>query len=147
MLWNLGFRFVSVCFTGARHFYGSGYAVSSDGWSLGCGLGHLLFLQRSSLMLGHRLDACASHLMRCTSYVMPCASCLMFGHCLDACASCVEPGTPWVTEASSFAVIFHFFPVSGIILLKFIYLDFAWIYHHLSHDGSMDDVVAVWTLC
>jgi len=32
----------------------------------------------------------------------------MLGHRLDACASCVEHGTPWVTEASSFAV-FSFF--------------------------------------
>ena len=100
-------------------------------------------------MLGHRLDACALHLMRCASYVMPCASSLMFGHRFDAYASCVELGAPWVTEASSFAVIFFrfFSPVSGIILLKFVYLDFACIYLHFSHDGSMDDVVAVWTLC
>ena len=59
----------------------------------------------------------------------------------------MEPGAPWVTEASSFAVIFLFFPVSGIMILKFIYLDSADISLHFSLVGSMDDVVAVWTLC
>ena len=60
-------------------------------------------------MLGHRLDACASHLMLCASFGMSCASSLFAWASFDACASCVEPGAPWVTEAFSFAVFFFFF--------------------------------------
>jgi len=38
------------------------------------------FLRRYSLMLGHRLDACASHLMLCASFWMSSASSVMLGH-------------------------------------------------------------------
>jgi len=37
----------------------------------------IYFLQRWTLMLGHRLDACASHLMLCASFGMSCASSVM----------------------------------------------------------------------
>jgi len=108
MLWNLGFHFVLLYFQVLDNVW---VWVCCFGWWLvtGSWLGPFTLLQRSSLMLGHRLDACALHSMHCASYVMPCASCLMFGHRLDVCASCVEPGAPWVTEASSFAVFFIFF--------------------------------------
>jgi len=106
-------------FTGAR--LGSGYAVCSIGLSLGV-VEVSYFTQRSSLMLGHRVDACASHVMLCTScgclFIALDALCIVLDvFCIvcdawasfDACASCVEPGAPWVTEASSFAVFFFFF--------------------------------------
>jgi len=74
-------------------------------------------------MLGHRVDACALHVMLCAScgcffitldalhivldvFCIVCDAWASF----DACTSCVEPGAPWVTEASSFAVFsFSFF--------------------------------------
>jgi len=67
----------------------------------------------------------------------------------DAYASCVEPGAPWVTEALSFAVIFHFFPCLWLYIYR-TQVDVSgsrWLYLHFSHDGSLDDVVAIWTLC
>jgi len=93
----------------------------------------IYFLQRSSLMLGHHLDACASHLMRRASYVMLCASCLMLGHRFDACASCVEPGAPWVTEASSFAVIFHFFQSLALSWYSSLHIWIPQTYLFISH--------------
>jgi len=100
-------------------------------------------------MLGHRLDACASHLVPRASYVMPCASCLMLGHRLDACASCVEPGAPLVTEAFSFAVFFIFFSSLALTDTQVLYLWLPRTSLYVSHwlYGSMDDVVAVWTPC
>jgi len=110
------------------------------------------FLRRYSLMLGHRVDACASHVMLCASCgcwgIAPdalriildvfCIVCDAWAS-FDACASCVEPGAPWVTEASSFAVFFFFFfyfAVTGFItLLTFYITGFCWIWLDLSHVG------------
>ena len=80
--------YVSVSLTGIRR--GSGYAVCSIGLSLGV-VEVSYFAQRSSLMLGHRVDACASHvmlcascgsshLMLCASFWMSSASSVMLGH-------------------------------------------------------------------
>jgi len=110
-------------FTGAR--LGSGYAVCCIGLSLGSGQSHLLYAGMVS-------DACASHVMLCTSFGRLCIALdalriVLDVFCIvcdawasfDACASCVEPGGPWVTEASSFAVFFFFF---------FLFLCSLWIY-------------------
>jgi len=109
-LLELGVPFCFSVFSGARLLLGLGmlFRVMAGHWLVAWAV-YSFAETHSSLMLGHHLDASASHLMRCTSYVMPCASCLMLGHRLDACASCVELGAPWVTEASSFAVFFIFF--------------------------------------
>ena len=85
------------------------------------------------------MDACASHVMLCTS----CGCSLIANDSLrivlgvfcivrdawasfDVCALCVEPGAPWVTEASSFAVYFFFFSCfvafDIITLLKFAFI-------------------------
>ena len=73
-------------------------------------------------MLGHRVDACASHVMLCASYGcffitrdalrivlnVFCIVCDAWAS-FDACASHVELGAPWVTEASLLRGIFLFF--------------------------------------
>ena len=71
---------------------GSGYAVSCIGFSLDV-VKVSYFTQRSSLMLGHCVDACASHVMLCascgclfidvmlcSSFWMSYASSVMLGH-------------------------------------------------------------------
>jgi len=92
-------------------------------------------------MLGHRVDACASHVMLCAScgcflitldalrivldvFCIVCDAWASF----DACASCVEPGAPWVTEASSFAVFFF----------RFSLLCSIWYYHFTQVCISLD---------
>jgi len=142
---NLVFRLCLCFFTGARH----GYAVCCIGLSLGCGQSHLLSTEMD-------FDAWASFGCLCIAldalrivWDVLCIVCDAWAS-FDACASCVEPGTPWVTEASSFAVFFFFFfsfAVSGfIMILKFIYL---WIPLDLTSFLMrwMMDVMAVWTLC
>ena len=80
------------------------------------------FIQGYHLMLGHRVDACASHVMLCASYGcffitldalrivlnVFCIACDAWAS-FDACASHVELGAPWVTEASLLRGIFSFY--------------------------------------
>ena len=113
-------------------------------------------------MLGHRVDACASHLMLCASFGRLCIALdalriVLDVFCIvcdawassDACASCVEPSAPWVTEASSFAVFFFFsFSLQSLDLSlysSYISLDFAG-FNSISHtlvgcDGCLDSVL------
>ena len=101
--------------------FGSGYAVSCDGLSLGCGRSHLL----STEMV---FDAWAS---------------------FDVCASCMEPGAPWVTEASSFAVFFFFSFFQSLDLScyssLYIWISLAFIFFSHTMDdgcrGCMDSVL------
>jgi len=107
LLWELGVPSLSL-FLQVLDIFGSGYAVSRDGLSLGCGLSHLL----STEMV---FDAWASFGCLCIALdalrIVWDVLCIVFDAwaSFDACASCVEPGAPWVTEAFSFAVFFIFF--------------------------------------
>ena len=119
--------------------FGSGYAVCCIGLSLGV-VKVSYFIQRSSLMLGHRVDACASHVMLGASFGRLCVALdalriVLDVFCIvcdawasfDACASCVEPGTPWVTEASSFAVFFFFSLLCSLWFYHFTQVLYLWI--------------------
>ena len=77
------------------------------------------YIQVYHLMLGHRVDACASHVMLCASYgcffiTLDALHIVLNVFCIvrdawasfDACASHVELSAPWVTEASLLRGIF-----------------------------------------
>ena len=113
------FRIYVCLFAGTR--LGSGFSVYYMGLSPVV-VKDVYFIQTCHLMLRHRVDACASHLVLCAScgcfFIARDALCIVLDvFCIvcdawasfDACASCVELGTPWVTEASQLRGIFLFF--------------------------------------
>ena len=97
------------------------------------------FIQGYHLMLGHRVDACASHVMLCASYgcFFITLDALRIVWCL--CIAGMELGAPWVTEASLLRGIFLFFlclVAFGICIYSSLYLSgLRWILHSISHTG------------
>ena len=87
-----------------------------------------VYIQVYQLMLGHRADACASHVMLCASYACVfitldalrivlnvfCIVCAAWAS-FDARASHVELSAPWVTEASLLLGLFFYTAANGIV--------------------------------
>ena len=134
------FRIYVCLFAGTR--LGSGFSVYYMGLSQVV-VEVIYFIRTCHLMLGHRVDACASHVVLCASCgcflitrdalrIILDVFCIVFDAwaSFDACASCVELGAPWVTEASQLRGIFLFFSLCLVafyirIYSRFISLDFA----------------------